>query len=152
MKQYELLYSVSGELTDAELKTLRTRIDGMLTARTSAVTVNDYAGKAKLGYPIGPHRFAHFVLVRFKAEPAAITALDADLRLDNDVIRHMIVSAEDVPLMATVTLMRPPEEERPALRPETAPVAAAPLDMAATPLSQEDIDKKIDEMLTEAVK
>lgn len=150
MKQYELLYALPGELTDAELKVQRERVDGMVkTAGT--VSMNEYAGKIKLAYPIGQHRYGHYVLVRFSAEPVAIAKLDADLRLDNDVIRHMTVSADDVSPAAVLRLQGRPEE---ALRPETAAAAPVPVQAApaAAPLSMEDIDKKIDEMLTEAVK
>ncbi len=145
MKQYELLYALSGELTDAELKGVRSRIDGLITGAGATIKLNEHAGKVKLAYPIGAHRYGHYILVRFTAEPAQIAKLDADLRLDNGVIRHMIVSADDV-MLTTVNLFVRPEEER---APESvAPVMSAPI--ATTALSQEDIDKKIDELLTEA--
>lgn len=148
MKQYELLYALPGELTDAELKGVRSRIDGLISGAGAAIKLNEHAGKVKLAYPIGAHRYGHYVLVRFSAEPAQIAKLDADLRLDNEVIRHMIVNADEV-MLTTVNLFVRPEEDR---APEAAaPVMAAPAP-ASTPLSQEDIDKKIDELLTEAAK
>ena len=148
MKQYELLYAVSGELTDAELKGVRGRIDGLISGVGATIKLNEHAGKVKLAYPIGAHRFGHYVLIRFTAEPAQIAKLDADLRLDNEVIRHMIVNADEV-MLTTVNLFVRPDEER---APEPAlPVMAAPVP-AGVPLSQEDIDKKIDELLTEGAK
>ncbi len=147
MKQYELLYALPGELTDAELKGVRDRIDGLLSAAGATIKLNEYAGKVKLAYPVGAHRYGHYVLVRFSAEPAQITKIDADLRLGNEAIRHLIVNADEV-MLTTVNLFARPDEER---APEpVAPVMAAPI--AATALSQEDIDKKIDELLTEAAK
>lgn len=145
MKQYELLYVLSGELTDAELKGVRSRIDGLITGAGATIKLNEHAGKVKLAYPIGAHRYGHYILVRFTAEPAQIAKLDADLRLDNEIIRHMIVSADEV-MLTTVNLFVRPEEDH---APESAaPVMAAPI--SATSLSQEDIDKKINELLTEA--
>ncbi len=147
MKHYELLYALPGELTDAELKGHRERVDALIKA-AGTVSINDYAAKIKLAYPIGAHRYGHYVLVRFSAEPSAVAKLDADLRLDNDVIRHMIVSADEVASTAVVRLQpRVEEDQRP--QPSAAPAAAAP---AAPALSAEDIDKKIDEMLTQEVK
>lgn len=148
MKQYELLYALPGELTDAELKGRRERVDALIKA-AGTVSLNDYAGKIKLAYPVGAHRYGHYVVVRFSAEPAAIAKLDADLRLENDVIRHMLVSADEVAPTAVVRLQAREEETR---APEAAAPTQAPAVPAAAPLSAEDIDKKIDEMLTEAVK
>lgn len=154
MKQYELLYILGGHMTDQELVPLRSRVEAILAAQGATIARNEYAGKVKLAYPIREHRFGHYVIVWFSAEQSAIAKLNAELELDNDVVRHMIVDATEVnPLTATFSLaVKPEEAQRPErTESEERPVAAS-APAPAPELSSEDLDKKIEEILTEEVK
>lgn len=154
MKQYELLYILGGHLTDQELVPHRSRAEALLTAQGATITRNEYAGKVKLAYPIREHRFGHYIIVWFSAEPTVLAKLNAEFELDNDVVRHMIVDASEVnPLTATFSLAAKPEDAQRPAHPEVEerPVVAPP-SAPAPELTSEDLDKKIEEILTEEVK
>ncbi len=153
MQTYELMYVLGGDLTEAELAPHRARVEKHLTDSGATISRNEFAGKIKLAYPIGAHRFGNYFLVWFEAEPAALAKINSDLSLDTDLLRAMVVDAKDVnPLTATFSLQvkeevrAPRDAERPAAPVQERPVASGP------EMSMEDVEKKIDEMLTEEVK
>lgn len=152
MQTYELMYVLGGDLTEAEFAPHRARVEKHLTDSGATISRNESAGKIKLAYPIGAHRFGNYFLVWFQAEPAIMKKISNLLRLDTDLLRQVVVRADEVnPLTATFALQvkeEPPRsrEERPAAPIQERPAVAAP------EMSMEDIEKKIDEMLTEEVK
>lgn len=153
MQKYELLYVLGGDLTDEELAPHRERLEKVLTDAGATILRNEYAGKVKLAYPIAEHRYGHYVVVWFDAEPAAISKMSNLFTLDADLVRHMIVSADEVnPLTATFQLQVKEEPPRPREERVDLPVRDSAPTIPAVELSPEDLDKKIDEILTEEIK
>ena len=52
-------------------------------------------GKRHRRYPIGRHHEGHYVLVEANLERPAITAVERDLRLSEDVLRHLLVRLDE---------------------------------------------------------
>ena len=95
MKAYELLYFVAPTLDEEARAAVETRIEGVITeAQGSIDNVNDW-GKRKLAYEIKNLTEGDYTLVDFHADPAQIAELDRVLRINDAVVRHMIVRRDD---------------------------------------------------------
>lgn len=104
------------------------------------------AKRLQLSYEIKGHTEAVFVYFTFKMFGADIKALEHDLNTRADVLRFMVI-ASPAPAERTAASPMPPREER---RPRTTaytPPAEAPKPPAPRPLSNEALEKKIEEIL-----
>ncbi len=155
MEKYELLYIVPAKYTDAEISSLMEKVKGMVATAGGNVTEMHNLGKRKLAYSIGQTRNGNYILKYFEAEPSALAKLNDTLRLSTDLVRHLIV-LRDKYLVKIPSLVeevgRSEDDERPRVM-ASAPVA--PKVQAAVipqdPMSMEELDKKLDEILTEEV-
>lgn len=159
MEKYELLYIIAAKFTDAEIEALMEKINGIITSVGGKVTEKMNLGRRKLAYPISHVRNGNYVLVHFDAEKAAMAKLNDVLRLSADILRHIITVKSPyitkVPSFAEIAEIRTEGEEAPAtqMRPrQMAPRPAAAVKAPAAPVSMEDLDKKLDQILTEEVK
>lgn len=151
MEKYELLYILPAKYTEEELKAMTEKIGSLATNAGATITATHDMGKRKLAYPITHVRHGHYILVHFDAEPAVVNKLNEMFRLSTDLLRHLIVKRD--PYLTNIPTLiedeRGVDEERPAMaaaKPTQAPVAADPS------ITMEDLDKKLDEILTEEVK
>ena len=154
MEKYELLYIIAAKYTDAEIEALMEKIKGIVTSTGGNVTEMHNLGKRKLAYPISHVRNGNYVLVYFEAEPAAMAKLNEMLRLSTDVLRHLVVSRSPyltkIPSFAELTEIRQDGDEPQRPRPMAPPIQQAPI-VPQTPVTMEELDKKLDEILTEEV-
>ena len=95
MKAYELLFFVDPTL-DAETRlAVMKRIDTTIAEGNGKVDNVDEWGKRKLAYEINGLTDGDYTLVNFHADPQIVAELDRVLRINDAVVRHMIVKRED---------------------------------------------------------
>ena len=82
------------------------KLTSVIEARGGAVLNIDHWGRRRLAYPIGRNLDADYVISRINFEPADVNALEAALRIDETVLRHLIVRADELPVPP------PPREPR----------------------------------------
>ena len=109
------------------------------------------AKRLQLAYEIKKHTEAVFVYFTFKSFGDDMKALEHDLNSHADVLRFMVI-ASPAPAERTATSAMPPREERRgrSSTPYTAPAAApaeTPRPAPTKPLSNEALEKKIEEIL-----
>jgi len=153
MGKYELLYIIPAKYTDAEIVSLSEKIKGIVTAAGATVTETHNLGKRKLAYPIDHVRHGNYVLSYVEAEPAVVTKLNDVLRLSVDVLRHLIVARDpylkNIPSLVELEERR--NEEGELMRRPAAPVQQKAPVAAKDQMSMAELDKKLDQILTEEV-
>jgi small subunit ribosomal protein S6 len=97
-------------LDEAAIEALMARIHGLVTQRGGTVGEVDTWGRKRLAYPIGRYRDGFYVLNHVQLPPTAAVEIERALKLNEQVIRHLLVRAEGLASAAT----QPPAE--PALR------------------------------------
>ncbi len=121
MHEYEIVYifrsSLASEEIDGKLESFHAR----LTQQTGQISAVEHWGKRQLAYPIDKERNGHYVVAQFEVEPASLPEFERLLKLDEDLLRYLIVLSEgELPLppsmrtdMRTETGRgeRPPEPE-----------------------------------------
>jgi small subunit ribosomal protein S6 len=128
LREYELMYLLSPELPEDEMTAATERVSSLITNRGGEITKADTWGRRRLAYPIRRHMDGYYTVLRFNFEPGQTVDLDRNLRLTEQVLRHIIVHAEDVPPPRTIRLVPVPED---AMR--RPPVAEEPIRRAPVP-------------------
>ncbi len=91
---YEIMYIVPSKFSDSEVGGVMKTVNGLITKHNGSVVKSEQLGKLKFAYPI--KRFTHgsYVLMYVEAEGTAVKDIDLELRLSNEVLRHVIVKRE----------------------------------------------------------
>ena len=92
---YELVVIAAPQLDDQGLATLNERIAGWIAAAGGTLTGTNLWGRRQLAYPIRTLREGVYVLFNFQLPSSASRELERSLRLDEQVIRHMLVRTDE---------------------------------------------------------
>ena len=95
MKAYELLFFVAPSTSDEDRVAVMKRIETTIAEGAGKVDNVDEWGKRKLAYEINGLTDGDYTLVNFHADPQNVAELDRVLRINDAVVRHMIVKRED---------------------------------------------------------
>ncbi|WP_322819620.1 30S ribosomal protein S6 [Tepidiforma sp.] len=125
MREYELtavfdlsLIESSGPDASAE------RIQQLVESRGGKLLKIDHWGRRRLAYPIRHAIDADYIVTRFEADPAAVNEIEAALRIDEKIFRHLIVRADELPTPPPPREPREPREPRAEAAPPPAPAPA----------------------------
>lgn len=170
MTYYEMLCILPGTLTEDEANKSLEQVKAVLEKHGVADIAVQQMGKSRLAYPIKHIRYGYFQLFYFNTEPNVVNEVRNKVALSPNVLRVMVqttsqgaasksgrytlnLEAEAVPREEESAPVRPafcgaaPVVHETALREET-PVVEQPQPLKPTkPVSMEDIDKKLDEIL-----
>jgi len=92
VKNYELVYVIKPN-ADEETKTAVLNKVKEVVATEGEVETVDTWGTKKLAYPIAKFTEGYYVLVNFKSGVEVPKEIDRNLKINENVIRHMIVVA-----------------------------------------------------------
>lgn len=95
MKAYELLFFVAPTIDEEARAGVMKRIETAIAEGEGAIDNVDEWGKRKLAYEVNGLADADYTLIDFHADPQSITELDRILRINDAVVRHMIVNRPD---------------------------------------------------------
>ncbi len=94
MRDYELLYIIKADITEEQTAATIEKFNGILTKEGAEITGVDEWGKRKLAYEIDKkYREGYYVLVKFSGPSTAVDEADRLLKIDENVLRHMITKA-----------------------------------------------------------
>lgn len=92
---YELVFIIKSELPDETIEGVIDNISQFITNKGGAVSAIERWGKKKLAYPIKHLLEGYYVLAKFKLTPAVSKELEANLRISEDIIRHLLIRVTD---------------------------------------------------------
>lgn len=119
MNEYELLYILSPRVPADDVANAIERVSAIITTQGGEVLSTDNWGRRRLAYPIRQYFEGTYVLITLKMPPAGAVALEAGLRLAEEVIRHLLIAG-----IVPRTSGGRPREEREAFDAGSAPIAA----------------------------
>ena len=91
---YEGTFILAPTLAEDELDTAIEQVKTYITSRGGEITSTDTWGRRRMYHAIKGHRDGNYVLIDFTADPAAVHDVEGSLRLDDAVIRSLIVRAD----------------------------------------------------------
>ncbi len=107
------------------------RLASLVEGRGGKMLKVDHWGRRRMAYPIGRALDGDYVVTRVELEPGEVAPLEAALKIDERVYRHLVVRADELPLPPPPREPRVPREPAAESAPAAAPVAAAPAVEAA---------------------
>lgn len=94
LRPYEIMVVVAPSVGEEGLPAALERVQSYLTtygATVKSETHDNPWGRRRLAYQIDDHRDAFYSLIMFDAEPARVVDIERELKLDDHVIRHLVV-------------------------------------------------------------
>ena len=91
LRDYEMVYIAVPQLDDESLATLNQRVAGWITSANGTVTDTNVWGRRKLTYAIRKQTEGIYIQINFQLTPSATRELERNLRLDEQVIRHLVI-------------------------------------------------------------
>lgn len=140
MRNYEFVYIISPEVEEEDLQGVTERIGRMIADGGGEVVRLDSWGRRRLAYPIRRFREGHYMVAQIQLEGSAISELRARLALTDEVIRYLLVRAEEVaPAEARRHEEPPPDQEE--VEPEEEPVEElGEVEPGEEPMSEEEAE------------
>jgi small subunit ribosomal protein S6 len=91
LMDYELIYIVSPDVADESLDSRVEAVSQFIADRSGVVEEVDRWGKKRLAYPIKHFLEGNYVLTRFKISPARCKELETNLKISEEIIRHLLI-------------------------------------------------------------
>ncbi len=95
MRQYELVLMIDPEADQERVDAVIERVRKIANDHGGEIVSENNWGKRKLAYKIGSHTEANYHLTNIRMENDGTKVLENNLKLADDVIRHLLVRTED---------------------------------------------------------
>lgn len=94
MPFYENVFIARPDISTTQVDALVDRFSGIVTESGGKVTKREYWGLKSLSYRIRKNRKGHYALLNIDAPAAAVTELERNMRISEDVLRYLTVRVE----------------------------------------------------------
>ena len=94
MPLYEHVYLARQDLSAQQVEDLTTQLSGVIGQMGGKITKSEYWGLKSLAYRMRKNRKAHMTLLNVDAPPAALTEIERQERLNEDVLRYLTIRVE----------------------------------------------------------
>ena len=98
-REYEMALIVDTQRPNREVDEAVTRYEALLGEQGAEVVHVDRWGARKLAYEIRKRQQGDYTFFQFRAEPSAVANVDRACRLDEAVLRHLILQVEIPPVV-----------------------------------------------------
>lgn len=95
LRKYETMYIVKPTLDDEAVETVTKKFDDQIAGIGGSVEKTEKRGRKRLAYEVKDFKDGFYVLTDFQADPAQIKELERLIKLNDDVIRHVIVRKDE---------------------------------------------------------
>ena len=96
MPLYEHVYLARQDLSAQQVEELTTQLSGVIGQLGGKITKTEYWGLKSLTYRMRKNRKAHMTLLNVDAPPAALTEIERQERLNEDVLRYLTIRVEEL--------------------------------------------------------
>jgi small subunit ribosomal protein S6 len=93
-RAYEAMVILNPNVGEDDLKAASQRISDQITTRGGQVDKVETWGRRRMFYPIKHTMDGHYVVYSFHSEPQALREMEANWRITDDILRHLITSKE----------------------------------------------------------
>lgn len=146
-KHYELTYIISTTIAETEHPAIKQSVEKILSEHKVGITDQQDLGKKKFSYAIDKVIHGFYQSIEFNAMPDTIITITAALKLNNNVLRFLIISkkevtAEEQELQAKLKTAQADKQAKTKEAEEKKEE-----ETSATKVSLEDLDEKLDQIL-----
>lgn len=94
---YESLFICPATIPTEEIESLVEKTKQVITQNGGVIITADKWGKRKLAYPIKKQREGFYLYLKFECPPPLIKSLEHFFRINDTIIRHIIVRLSEKP-------------------------------------------------------
>jgi small subunit ribosomal protein S6 len=129
MKYYELIYLISPDLSEPEIKNIQEKISSLIQNKEGLLDVSTTPEKTNLSYLIKKGVQAYLASLSFYLKPEKINELEREIKSEKQIIRFLISTKKELKVDKTPkrSIVKKPEKEKKA--------------------ELKDIEQKLDEIL-----
>ena len=101
--QYEVVYIFDSALEESTINEKLTKFHALIQQAGVDAPAVDHWGKRTLSFPIKKKDTGYYAVARFETEPALLPEFERAIKLDEGVLRHLVVvneGARPVPVTA----------------------------------------------------
>jgi small subunit ribosomal protein S6 len=112
MPHYENVFIARQDVSAAQVDALADGFSEIVTGAGGKIHRREYWGLKSLQYRIKKNRKGHYVLLNIEAESDAMQEMERQMRLNEDVLRHMTIRIEEAAEGPSVMMQGRGERER----------------------------------------
>src|SRR3569832_995555 len=112
MPLYEHVYLARQDLSPQQVEELTTQLSGVVGQLGGKVTKNEYWGLKSLTYRINKNRKAHMTLLNVDAPAAALSEIERQERLNEDVLRYLTIRVDELEEGPSAMMRKSDRDER----------------------------------------
>ena len=111
VNEYEVTYILRPNLEEGDVDARSTAIGEIISSQSGEVLGIEKLGKKRLAYEINDLREGNYVVMRFRSTAVASKELERQLKLQEDVLRAMVIHLDKRALahMAAMAAAPPPQ-------------------------------------------
>lgn len=110
-RPYEVVYIFDPALDEETINQKLSQFHAMVQIKDADAPQLNHWGKRTLSYPIKKRDTGYYVVANFTAEGTALPEFERALKLDDGVLRHLIVMNDQPPTPAQVAAAKSEYEE-----------------------------------------
>lgn len=95
MRKYEIMYIVNASLDDATRTSVIDGLHKIITDHKGSIDKINDMGVKEFAYEIDDMTKGYYVVINITCEPDAIHEFDRLTRINNNVVRYLIIKTED---------------------------------------------------------
>lgn len=95
MNKYEMMFIVKANMDEALVSTVAENLKSVITSMKGEITESKDLGQKKFAYPINKEVTGYYFVVNFNANNEIVAELDRKARIDESVVRHMIIKLDE---------------------------------------------------------
>lgn len=95
MNKYEIMFIVKTTLDEEAANKVSKSYEDIITSMKGKLTDSKNLGNKKLAYPIKKEATGYYYVFNFEATPEIIAEVDRKARIDESVLRHMIIRLDE---------------------------------------------------------
>jgi small subunit ribosomal protein S6 len=120
-RNYELTIIVKPDVDATNFAGVLDKVKGYITAEGGSILKQNEWGMRRLMYPIRKFREGQYVFMLVALEAPVVARIESRLRLNEDVIRYLLIRADDVAPVAEAAAPQEAEAQAPAPEAPAAP-------------------------------
>ncbi|MEA2779973.1 MAG: small subunit ribosomal protein [Rhodospirillaceae bacterium] len=113
MPFYENIFIARQDATAAQVEALTETFAGIIAEQGGQVTKREYWGLRNLAYRIKKNRKGHYMLLNIDAPAAAVTEMERNMRISEDILRLLTVRVEALEEGPSAMLQSRARDDRP---------------------------------------
>lgn len=95
MNKYEMMFIVKATIDETAVNAIAEGLKSVITSMKGEITESKDLGQKKFAYPIKKEITGHYFVVNFDANNEIVAELDRKARIDENVLRHMIIRLDE---------------------------------------------------------